>query len=115
MRVVLRDVAVDVRIGLHAWERHPERPQRLIVNVEMFADWPLKSGGYIDYDAVRSHILSWRDRPHVDLLETLAEDLIAACFERPEVAACRVRIEKPHVFPEAAGAGVEIFRRRVAG
>ena len=46
------------------------------------------------------------------LLETLVEELIGVCFSLPPVEACRVRITKPDIFPEAAGAGVEIFRRR---
>lgn len=114
VRVVLKDVTVDVSVGLHPWERHPERLTRLLVNVEMFAEWPLKAGGYIDYDQVRDHIRAWAGRPHVDLLETLAEEVIVACFALPAVEACRVRVEKPQVFAEAAGAGVEIFRRRPA-
>ena len=116
VRVLLSDVAVDVRIGLHPWERHPERPTRLIVNVEMFAAWPLAESGpegdFIDYDRVRDHINGWRGREHVELLETLVEELISVCFALPPVEACRVRITKPDIFPEAAGAGVEIFRRR---
>ena len=112
VRVVLKDVAVDVSVGLHPWERHPERPTRLLINVEMFAGWPLSQGAFIDYDSVRDHIRNWAGRPHVELLETLAEEVIAACFALPAVEACRVRVEKPQVFPEAAGAGVEIFRRR---
>jgi len=36
MRVILRDVEVEARVGLHPWERYPERPSRLIVNVELF-------------------------------------------------------------------------------
>ena len=112
VRVLLSDVAVDVRIGLHPWERHPERPTRLIVNVEMFAAWPLTDGGFIDYDRVRDHIASWRGRDHVELLETLVEELIGVCFALAPVEACRVRITKPDIFPEAAAAGVEIFRRR---
>ena len=79
VRVLLSDVAVDVRIGLHPWERHPERPTRLIVNVEMFAAWPLAQGDFIDYDRVRDHISGWRGRDHVELLETLVEELIGVC------------------------------------
>lgn len=113
VRVALTDVTVDMGIGLHPWERHPERPTRLRVNVEMFAAWPLPQGvRYIDYDKVRDHIRAWRGRDHVELLETLVEELIEACFALPGVEACRVRIEKPDVFPEAAAAGVEIFRRK---
>ena len=115
VRVVLSDVEVLVSIGLHPWERHPEKPQRLVVNVEMFAPWPLSGPeGFINYDVVRDHILGWRGRDHVDLLETLIEELTQVCFSLPDVAACRVRVTKPDVFPEVAQAGVEIFRRRTS-
>lgn len=112
VRVFLRDVTVDLSIGLHPWERHPERPTRLVINVEMFADWPLPDGGFINYDHVRNRILGWAGRPHVELLETLAEEVVSACFELPHVMACKVQVAKPQVFNEAAGAGVELFRRR---
>lgn len=114
VRVFLRDVEVDLGIGLHPWERHPERLTRLRVNVEMFAAWPLPDGGYLDYDHVRNTVGGWKGRDHVELLETLAEELVSACFQLPLVEACRVRVEKPQVFNEAAGAGVELFRRRPA-
>jgi len=114
VRVFLKDVVVDLSVGLHPWERHPERPTRLVINVEMFADWPLADGAFINYDHVRQRILSWSRRPHVELLETLAEEVISACFELPLVQACKVQVTKPQVFNEAAGAGVEIFRKRSA-
>jgi len=114
VRVFLKDVVVDLSVGLHPWERHPERPTRLVINVEMFADWPLADGAFINYDHVRQRILSWAGRPHVELLETLAEEVISACFELPLVQACKVQVTKPQVFNEAAGAGVEIFRKRSA-
>ena len=114
VRVFLKDVVVDLSVGLHPWERHPERPTRLVINVEMFADWPLAEGDFINYDHVRARILSWAGRSHVELLETLAEEVVSACFELPLVQACKVQVAKPQVFNEAAGAGVEIFRKRPA-
>ncbi len=117
IRVVLRDVAVQVSVGLHPWERHPERPSRLIVNVDMFAHTagPVDgagSAGIIDYDRVRSAIAAWPGRPHVDLLETLVEELVAVCFSIAAVQACRVSVVKPDIFNEAAAVGVEVFRVR---
>lgn len=122
-RALLTGLEVDVRCGLHPWERHPQRPNRLIVDVEMYSDWPVPRqaadgvalAGFVDYDRVRDFILAWRDRPdHVDLLETLLTELSDFVFEDRAVQACRVRILKPDIFAEARGAGVEVFRRRPA-
>jgi dihydroneopterin aldolase len=117
VRVVLRDVEVLAAVGLHPWERHPERPARLIVNVEMFAatEGPVDgagAGGIIDYDSIRASIAGWRERPHVDLLETLVEDLVRTCFAIAAVEACRVSVVKPDIFADAAAVGVEVFRVR---
>lgn len=109
VRVFLRDIEVRVACGLHPWEQHPERPNRLRVSAEM---WGRVSQGYLDYDRVRDHVLSWRDRPHTPLLETLAQDLAEFILDDDRVLACRVSVEKPDIFPETAAAGVELTRVR---
>jgi dihydroneopterin aldolase len=116
VRVLLRNVQTEARVGLHAWERHPERPSRLLVNVEMFAAGTAdtEAGAFIDYDRIRNAIKEWPARPHTDLLETLAEELVALCFAVARVQACRVSVVKPDIFNEAEAAGVEFFRVRAA-
>jgi dihydroneopterin aldolase len=70
---------------------------------------------FIDYDSVRDAIRAWPGRAHTDLLETLAEELVEKCFAIAAVQACRVSVEKPDIFNEAEGAGVEIFRIKKEG
>lgn len=119
VRVFLEDIEVFVPVGLHPWERHPERPNRILVSVELFGDWPLQHARadgkrYIDYDRLRSFVMGWSHRPHVELLETLLEELVEAAFQDPNVDACRVSVAKPDIFPETARAGVEFTRTRRA-
>jgi dihydroneopterin aldolase len=110
-RVILRDMAVEVRLGIHPWEKHPERPNRLVVNVELFTHQS-GDGGFIDYDSVHHAVRAWATRDHVDLLETLVEELAGVCFAISAVEACRVSVLKPDIFNDAAAAGVEIYRIR---
>jgi dihydroneopterin aldolase len=117
LRVVLRDIETEAHVGLHPWERHPERPTRLIVNVEMFAPLvrPLSAestDSIVDYDPLREALKAWPTRPHTPLLETLLHELVELCFRHPRVSACRVSIMKPDIFNEAAGAGVEVYQTR---
>ncbi len=116
-RMMIRDLETHIRIGVHAHERIPEKPQRIIVNVEMFADGKshLQGDGLasvIDYDPIHEAVLAWEGRPHVLLIETLLEELIAFCFRDERVRACKVSIVKPDIYDAAAAAGVEIFRVR---
>ena len=115
VRVILRDVHVEISIGLHPWEQL--RPQRLVVNVEL---WAYAAPRYtaqdtsliVDYDRLRNHIREeWPKRGHVPLLEPLADELLDICFAGPRVAAARVRLEKPDIFSEARGVGIELYRR----
>jgi 7,8-dihydroneopterin aldolase/epimerase/oxygenase len=117
IKAVLRDVVTEARVGLHPWEQHPERPTRLVVNVEMFA--PLvgtlsaeSRTSILDYDPIRNAIKEWPTRPHTPLLETLLQELIDLCFRNQRVGACRISIMKPDIFNEAAGAGVEVYKVR---
>jgi dihydroneopterin aldolase len=115
VRAILRDVETEAHVGLHPWERHPERPTRLLVSVEMAArrDGRADRGaGLLDYDPIRAALRAWPARPHTDLLETLAEDLLDICLANPRVEVASVSILKPDIFNEAGAAGIEIRRRR---
>jgi dihydroneopterin aldolase len=114
-KIVLQNVEVTTRIGLAAWER--ERPQRLLVSLELYA----ASGDYlrdvtadsiIDYCPLYARIQSWHARPHTDLIETLVNDLVNACFDYPQVVACKISVTKPEVFTQAQAAGAETFVHR---
>ena len=108
------NVEVFVNCGLHAWEKHPERPNRLLVSVSLYAD-DRKSrpdGWYMDYDRIRTYILGLSSRPHTDLLEQLLDDLVTHAFGDKHVDAVFARIDKPDIFPEAQAAGVEALRFR---
>ena len=114
-RLVLRDVEVTVRIGLAPWER--QRPQRLLVNIELYAAAQnylreVTVQSIIDYCPLYERIQRWRTRPHTELVETLVSDLLHACFEIPQVSACKVSVTKPEVFDQAKAAGSEAFMRR---
>ena len=114
LRVVLRDVVTEAKVGLHPWERHPERLTRLVVNAEMFVPFggrPREEhpGAFVDYDRIRDALKAWPSREHTPLLETLLDEVVGLCFESARVSACRVSVVKPDIFNEAAGVGVEAY------
>ena len=116
-RAGLREVVVEMHIGIADWERRPECKQRVVVNVDMYRVLPETPARSIDdcinYDPIHEHIVrEWPNRPHTDLLETLADELLALCLADPKVAAVRVELEKPDVYKDTAAARVEVFKRR---
>jgi dihydroneopterin aldolase len=112
----LRRIEVEVKVGLHPWELHPEKPTRLWVEVDLYALNPPRRPAalhqVIDYDRLRNYVRTWQHKPHTPLLETLAEELVEFGFEDHRVDAIRVSLLKPDIFNEVDGAGVELFRWR---
>jgi dihydroneopterin aldolase len=111
----LRDVRIPVRVGVYAQEH--DAPQLLGVDVELYRKRGQFSGSTLadclDYDRIHDHLTRvWPARPHVDLLELLAEDLIAVCLADARVDACRVVIRKLEIYPGTATPEISVWRGR---
>ena len=119
MRSLVHNCVVNLRVGIHEHEK--ASPQRVIVNVELEADLThrfqdLKDDDLskiIDYSKIRQFVCHDLPRQnHIPLLETVAEQILAFCFTDPLVQKARIRLEKPHIFPETESVGVELVRER---
>jgi dihydroneopterin aldolase len=114
-RLAVTGISLNVRLGAYPEERG--RTQRLLVDVELFRHHRGYRGGglaeCLNYDTIYRYLAeSWPQRPHTDLLEELAEDLIVFCFADPRVEAVRVTLRKPEIYPGEAMPALEVFRLR---
>lgn len=112
-RLFLRNFSVVTRIGVHAFEK--QAPQRLVFNVDLYV--PLASSTptrdrideVVDYDFIRARIGERVAQGHVELQETLCDDLLRCLLAHPGVKAARVSTEKPDVYPDCDAVGCEVF------
>ncbi len=109
--VLIRDLELLARIGVHGHEQGKLQPVR--INVALTTE--MGAGGdrlenAVDYEAVADKIRALIAAGHINLAETLAERIAAACFENRRVKHARIRVEKLHALPGAEAAGVEIER-----
>lgn len=117
-RLFLRDHVVPVHIGAHVFEKGVT--QRLVFNVELFVPYASttpkadKLAEVVDYDFVREVIAARLSQGHVELQETLCDDLAAQLLTHPQVRAVRLSTQKPDVYPDCVGVGVEVFRMKGA-
>jgi dihydroneopterin aldolase len=113
-RIFLREVLVDANIGIHAFEK--AGPQKLVISVDLFVPLALstplhdKIHEVLDYDFVRSTVRHRIDQGHINLQETLVDDLVRALLAHPLVRAVRVSSEKPDVYADVEAVGIEVFR-----
>jgi dihydroneopterin aldolase len=112
-RLFLRDYEVFINIGVHAFEK--TREQRVLINVDLYIPLALSTprsdelDEVVDYDFIRSSIASRVSQGHIQLQETLCDDLLALMLGHPKVRAARVSTQKPDVYPDCDGVGCEVF------
>lgn len=112
-RIVLRDIQTDVKIGIYDAEKLGA--QTIHVDVDL---WTAQNNphatraDFLDYDRI-IHVVRdvWPTRPHIELLETLVEELVSFALEDERVDAARVRISKSAI-KNVHRAGVEVFRMK---
>ena len=113
-RLLIRDLVLRTRIGIHPHEREP---QRVRVNAEVEIDGtgaPHQDdiAGVISYEDLIAEIKALAAAGHINLVETLADRIAEICLADPRAACARIRVEKLDVEPDAAAVGIEIERVR---
>ncbi len=115
-RLFLRDWAVDANIGVYSTER--AGTQQLVLNLDVYValsdSTPRRDdlAEVFDYDTVRGIVQERIARGHINLQETLVDDIAAELLRRPGVMAVRVSSEKTEIYASVAGIGVEVLRFR---
>ncbi len=112
-RLFLRDYQVMSNISVHDFAKKAE--QRVLLNVDLFI--PLASSTpaqdelseVVDYDFIRFTIEERVAQGHIQLQETLCDDIARALLLHPKVRGVQVSTRKPDVYPDCESVGVEIF------
>jgi dihydroneopterin aldolase len=111
--ILLEGLEVTMGLGIHADER--AAPQRVTLDVAMTCRYPdppeERIEAVVDYDFLRTGILSLTASRHFELQETLCDQVAALALADPRVAKVRVRSMKLDIYPDAR-VGCEIVRER---
>lgn len=110
--VFIKDLECMAVIGVYDHEK--SAPQRVVANIDITVQELPEVADQIEhvvcYHQVVKKIQSLCKEGHVNLLETLAENIAETCLEDKRILAIRVKLEKPEALREAASVGVEIER-----
>ncbi|HVG04052.1 MAG TPA: dihydroneopterin aldolase [Burkholderiaceae bacterium] len=113
-RIFLRNYVLNANIGVHAHEKNGT--QRIALNVDVFVpialSTPLRDRIHevVDYDFIRVAISHRIGQGHINLQETLIDDITRVLLAHPAVRAVRVSSEKSDVYDDVDAVGIEIFR-----
>ncbi|PRD41467.1 dihydroneopterin aldolase [Phyllobacterium phragmitis] len=113
-KIFVRDFVLPVQIGTYSFEHGKAQKVRFDVTADVLRVTlnPEDMRHVVSYDLIMDGIRSIVARGHIELAETLAEQVAAFVLEHPRVTRVVVRAEKLELGP--GGVGVEIERKREA-
>ena len=112
-RLFLRNYEVPVKIGVD--ENEKNCAQRMLVNVDLYVPLILSTptrddlSEVVDYNFMRDTLRMRTAQGHIQLQETLCDDVARILLSHPSVLAVRVSTEKPDVYADCEAVGVEVF------
>ena len=111
--VFINDLVLECLIGVHRHER--DGSQRVRINLDLTvleSSTPINDrlSNVLCYEGLILKVRQLSMSGHVNLVETLAENLADLCLREPAVLSVKVRVEKLDVFADAASVGIEINR-----
>ncbi|MDT8283816.1 MAG: dihydroneopterin aldolase [Gammaproteobacteria bacterium] len=111
--VFIEDLCIETIIGIYDWER--EVKQTISLDIEMAADntKPASTENIDDalnYKAVAKRLIAFTEKSQFQLVETLAERLIAMILSEFDVPWCRLKLSKLGAVTGAHSVGVIIER-----
>lgn len=114
-KIFFRNLSVDVRMGVHDDEQGRTQPLNINIVLYMRADTAPENDAFaevFDYDQIRTGVLELVAARHINLQETLVEQIARFALEFEQVLAIRVSTEKTDVYPNCDGVGYELTRIR---
>ncbi len=112
-KVFVRDLVLPALVGIYDHER--AAPQRVRVNLELQVldrVGPKRDAidDVVSYEDAVNSVKAVIGAGHVNLLETLAEDIADSLLSDPRIRTATVRLEKLDAFAECGAVGIEIVR-----
>ncbi len=112
--VFIRDLMLSASIGIHPHERKMKQSLCINISVAVEAHNTTKDHKIDDvvcYETLANKVRDLVARGHIDLVETLADDIADQLLTDKRIFIIRVRIEKPDAIADTRSVGVEIERR----
>jgi len=111
-RIIFSRLALDARIGILEHERRATQPLHVDAEIDVDITRPVDDHdihSVLDYRRLREAIVAECTHSHVNLIETLTEQVAARLLaDFKEIRTVKLRISKPMAFSDCAAVGVEV-------
>ncbi|MEC8265193.1 MAG: dihydroneopterin aldolase [Pseudomonadota bacterium] len=114
-KILVNNLILDASIGIHDFEK--KRKQKISISLEIDANDNIPSvshhiENFVSYEYIVRDIKDLIDKGHIELLETLSENIFKICFKDSRIQNIKIKLEKLEVFSEADSVGIEVNRSK---
>lgn len=112
-KMIAHGIEVNMFIGICDFEYL--KKQKIVVNVTAWGKPsfnPQNIQDCLDYSRICTLVHSWQNREHVELVETLLQEVIRFCFEDNRIDVVDVEVLKPEVIAHTKHVGVGAYITR---
>ena len=114
-KILIKSLVLNASIGIHEFEK--KKKQKISISLEIDAEDNIpyvnhKIENFVSYEFIVKDIKKLINKGHVELLETLGENIFEICFNDPRIQKVKVKLEKLEVFSEADSVGIEVQRSK---
>lgn len=114
--IVIDDLRLDLFIGVHEHEKQARQQVSITIHMFMPDAGPSRSDDLADHVSYADVVAKLKERAksmrHINLVETLAEEVADMGLADARVESVLVDVRKTQIVPEARSVGVIIRRRR---
>ena len=71
-----------------------------------------KIENFVSYEYIVNDIKQLINSGHIELLETLGEDIFEICFKDHRIHNIKIKLKKLEVFSEVDSVGIEVYRNK---
>lgn len=112
-KIIIRNFLLPIYIGIY--EKEKKDSQNVLINIELEVlnkkiNDDIKN--VVDYGDIVQKVSNLAEGKHINLVETLTEEIASICLSYDSVALVRVRVEKTDIFDKVDGVGIEIERKK---
>src|SRR5690606_14689682 len=115
-RIFFSQISLDARIGILEHELRATQPLHIDAEFDVDITQQVHDQNIqtvLDYRLLRNAIIEECTQAHVNLLETLSEQVVSRLFrDFPDVCRVKIRISKPLAFSDCGAVGIELQRER---
>ena len=112
-KVFVTGLRLQAEIGVYRHEIGKLQPLLVDVELDVPSAGPGRLSDTFNYETILKAARAIAEGGHIELVETFAERLAAACMADARVTRARIRVEKPLALaPDAVAAGAEIILER---